>query len=82
MPFSVFQLFLTASLLVTIVVQANNYAQSKGVSLNLCVEELQAFIGINIAMGMLRLPQIRDYWSKVKFYVPHGLVRLCHGIDF
>ena len=28
-----------------------------------CDEELQAFIGLNIAMGLLKLPQIRDYWS-------------------
>jgi len=32
-------------------------------TLDLRVEELQAFIGINVAMGMLRLPQIRDYWA-------------------
>lgn len=27
------------------------------------VEELQAFIGMNIVMGMLQLPQVRDYWA-------------------
>ena len=32
-------------------------------SLQLYAEELQAFIGLNIAMGMLHLPQVRDYWS-------------------
>jgi len=63
-PLSMFQLFLTALLLSTIVVQTNDYAQAKGVSSNMCVEELRAFIGINIAMGMLRLPQICDYWSS------------------
>ncbi len=26
-------------------------------------EELLAFIGMNVAMGILRLPQIRDYWA-------------------
>ena len=35
----------------------------KGVSLQLCLEELLAFIGVNIAIGMLRLPQVRDYWT-------------------
>ena len=29
-----------------------------------CYEELLAFIGITIAMGLLKLPQIHDYWSK------------------
>lgn len=58
----VFQLFMTLSLLGPIVTQTNLYTQEKGFTLNLCAEELQAFIAMNIAMGMLRLPQIRDYW--------------------
>jgi len=29
----------------------------------LTVEELQAFIAIHIAMGLLHLPQIKDYWA-------------------
>ena len=28
------------------------------------VEDLQAFIGLNIAMDLLNLPLISDYWSK------------------
>lgn len=39
------------------------FASKKGVSLQLYTEELQAFIGLNIAMGMLHLLQVRDYWS-------------------
>ena len=56
-------LFLTTLLLQSIVTQSNLFAASKGATLDLRVEELQAFIGINVAMGMLRLPQIRDYWA-------------------
>ena len=26
-------------------------------------EEVLAFIGINVAMGNIRLPRLRDYWS-------------------
>ena len=62
-PLAVLGLFLTSMVLEGIVLQTNKYAQSKGVSLNLVVEELQAFLGMNIAMGLLRLPQVRDYWS-------------------
>ena len=54
-------LFFTTVLLASIVAESNNFAARKGVDLKLCVEELEAFIAINIAMGMLKLPQIRDY---------------------
>ena len=36
------------------------YQVFAGVDFEFFVEE---FIGINIAMGLLRLPQVRDYWS-------------------
>ena len=29
-----------------------------------CIEELLAFIGLNIAMGLIQLPQLQDYWNK------------------
>ena len=60
----VFQLFITTILLEGIIKQSNAYAISKGTVLDLHLEELKAFIGMNIAMGMLRLPQIRDYWAQ------------------
>ena len=62
-PLQVFQLYITTILLEGIVKQSNAYATSKGGVLDLHIEELKAFIGMNIAMGMLRLPQIRDYWA-------------------
>ena len=37
--------------------------EDMGITLGFCTEELQAFISMNIAMGMLRLPQVRDYWA-------------------
>jgi len=43
--------------------QTKLFALQKGKALELCNQELMAFIGINIAMGMLRLPQVKDYWS-------------------
>ena len=35
----------------------------KGAVLNFSNQDLMAIIGLNIAMGMLHLPQIKDYWS-------------------
>ena len=62
-PVSIFQLFFTTEISETIVQQTKRFASQKGVTLQLCVEELLAFIALNIAMGMLRLPQVRDYWT-------------------
>ena len=56
-PLQVFQLFVTTVLLQSIVTQTQVFA---GVDFEFFVEE---FIGINIVMGLLRLPQVRDYWS-------------------
>ena len=65
-PIQVFQLMLTTVILEAIVQQTKLFAAQKGVDLEFCVEELQAFIGLNIAMGLLHLPQVRDYWSTNK----------------
>lgn len=60
----VLQLLLTMVLLQSIVKYSNDFAASKLRSKSgLSVEELQAFIGMNIVMGMLQLPQVRDYWA-------------------
>ena len=41
------------------------FAAMKGTSYNeFYVEGLQAFIGVHIAMGLLKLLQIKDYWCK------------------
>jgi len=49
----------------SIVKQTLLFAAMKGASFNeFYVEELQAFIGLHIAMGLLKLPQIKDYWCK------------------
>ena len=34
-------------------------------------EEISAFIGLTIAVGIAKLPEMRDYWkSKGSFHVP------------
>ena len=62
-PIQVFQLLLTNIILQAIIQQIKLFASQKGMELEFCVEELQTFIGLNIAMGLLHLPQVRDYWS-------------------
>jgi len=51
-----------------IVKESNNYTLGKGVALDLWLEELTAFIGINIAMKMIKLLQ------KLRI---NGQLRIC-----
>lgn len=62
----VFQLLLTTTVLELMGNQPKLFASQKGVSLDLCLEEMQAFIGLNIAMGVMHLPQVKDYWCTSK----------------
>ena len=54
----------------TILKESNRYAEQQRALKNdtsewnpICKEELMAFIGINIAMGIISLPSLDDYWS-------------------
>ena len=70
-PLAYFHLFLPHEEYDEIVVQTNLYADQQQarkndtrpfVPISKC--EMMAFIGINIAMGIISLPQVRDYWSS------------------
>lgn len=62
-PLEVFMLFVTVVVLESIVRQTLLFANVKGVAFSeFYLEELQAFIALNVAMGMLKLPEIKDYW--------------------
>ena len=62
-PLEVFMLFVTVMVLESIVRQTLLFANVKGVAFSeFYLEELQAFIALNVAMGMLKLPEIKDYW--------------------
>ena len=82
-PFSasvleIFQLFFTTTLMATIVGETNHYArkvlgESAGAKWEDVVEEdLWAFLGFALPMGINRLPQLRLYWSTdpVYHYLP------------
>ena len=65
-----FFLFFTQALLELIVLQSNKYAlecmgEEKYESWDkITVEELTAFMGFMVLMGIVRLPALADYWKK------------------
>ena len=69
-PLEVFELFFTPDLQEKIVVESNRYArqvmgdQRYDSWTKITREELKAFIGFSILMGINRLPSLDDYWSK------------------
>ena len=69
-PSEVFQLFFNEDLQEQIVDESNRYAkQVMGEEAYqkwspITVEELRAFFGFNILMGIVHLPAIDDYWSR------------------
>ena len=77
-PLGVFQLFFTDDLLKEIASESNLYAKQvlgeeafKGWQ-PVSKEELKAFIGFCLLMGISRLPAIEDYWKRNRFlrYAP------------
>ncbi len=72
-----FFLFFTSALLQLVVDETNRYAaQCLGEKFQyweeLSVQELKAYLGFMILMGVVRLPSIADYWRKdeVFYYAP------------
>ena len=65
-PIHYFLLLFTEELVREIVEQTNLYAtQNNATSFSpISVEEFYGFIGIMIAMGLCKLPRMRDYWQK------------------
>ena len=43
--------------------ESDRYAEQNGRMFQTTLEELCAFLGINILMGIHKLPKMRDYWS-------------------
>ena len=70
-PIDCFHLFLSPDIYDELLVQTNLYADQQRATKNdtsrwtpISKEELMAFIGINIAMGIVSLPTLDDYWSS------------------
>lgn len=70
----IFSLFFTTSLLQYIVLQTNQYALEcmGGEKFHkwdkLTVNELQAYMGFMILMGICHLPSVCDYWKTDEFF--------------
>ena len=70
-PLGLFSLFFDDSLISLIVDETNRYAEqslrgtNKEWSTN--AEEIRAYLGFMILMGINKLPEIRDYWSNSEY---------------
>lgn len=57
--------FLTSDIISTIVHNTNLYSvQNTGKSIQLSEDELKSFIGIEILMGIVKMPAYTDYWAR------------------
>ena len=66
-PLELFSTFFTSELIESIVLETNRYAQQclggEVASWSTTTEEVKAYLGFYILMGIVQLPEIRDYWS-------------------
>ena len=73
-PSDVFTHLFDDSILEYIVEQSNLYAQQTmdAAKYNawqlITLEELKAYLGFNVLMGLVRLPEIEDYWKQDPFF--------------
>ncbi|XP_043259047.1 piggyBac transposable element-derived protein 4-like [Colletes gigas] len=77
-PFSLYQLFVTDSILQLMVDETNKYATQCGFSARrrkheqcwepVTIREIKDFMGILLIMGIVQMPDIRLYWSKDSIY--------------
>ena len=67
-PAELFSLFFTPDIIHSIVEETNRYAeqclQETSCTWSTDEAELRAYLGFYILMGLVREPEIRDYWSK------------------
>ncbi|CAG9574752.1 unnamed protein product [Danaus chrysippus] len=63
-PLSLFHLFWTEHLQDILCFQNNLYATQSGKPFTTTTEELDAFIALNLVVGIKKLPSHRDYWSS------------------
>ena len=57
--------------------ETNRYAAQKGTEgwEDVSAEEMQSFVGIQLAMGIVRLPSMHDYWSTNPILSAPGIVK-------
>ncbi len=54
----------TDELVDIIVTNSNQYAAQQGSNVVFSKENNMGYIGLNIAMGVVNLPNIQDYWTR------------------
>ena len=77
-PIEFFELFMNENIISNIVTETNRYYQQLTATnpspmkwTDTTPQEIKAFFGIMIAMGIANLPEIDDYWAKDKvFHMP------------
>ena len=63
-PIDFLKLIFTDELIDTIVIETNAYATQKGYNIMLSREDILGYLGMNIAMGIVGLPEVSDYWTR------------------
>ena len=67
-PFDIFEATTgVKKLLDTILTKTNRYAAQKDCNFETMAGEMKAFLGINLIMGINRLPSFENYWSTDKY---------------
>lgn len=64
-PFDIFRLVTNFDILLErIVSESVQYAHQNGREFTIEIDEMKAFLGVNLVMGYHILKSLRDYWSK------------------
>ncbi|VEN49496.1 unnamed protein product, partial [Callosobruchus maculatus] len=78
-PVDIFLLLFSDQLLEKIVFETNLYATQKNLNIphvSTTIEEVKCFMGLNILMGVKRLPSYKDYWS-VQYEIRDHFIASC-----
>ncbi|KAK7915583.1 hypothetical protein WMY93_011344 [Mugilogobius chulae] len=73
-----FQQFFTSTVLLTLINNSNRYARSTNTEwTDITLADMYAFLAMTIYMGIVKLPTLKDYWSRIRlfnFAFPKGLI--------
>ena len=62
-PLQIFSETVGLGLITLIKTESERYAEQSGRTFQTSTAEISAFLGINILMGIHKLPSMKDYWS-------------------
>lgn len=81
----IFFLFLTSTIMEIIVEETNRYATTflgNRPWTPITIEELSAYLGFVILMGIVKLPAISDYWAGMRYFTTRRWSTESHAIAF